>query len=266
MRQSSISSALAGSGQALGTWVQMNSPETCEIAALAGFDFVVIDMEHGSFGIAEASAMIRAAGCRGADAIVRVLTGDSHHIRQVLDAGPAGIIVPGIRTAEQARAAVSAARYEPLGTRGACPCVRSVGYGTVPWHEVHGGSDAAQVWLLVETPEAVDDIAAIVATGADAVVLGPFDLSMAMGLQGDFEHPEVVSALERVTATARAAGLEVVYVGLGQTAEANASGVEEWRRRGSRIATTLLDRSALALAYRSTLSLLREARAVPTAT
>lgn len=266
MRETHISKALADNDQALGTWVQMNSPETCEIAALAGYEFVVIDMEHGSFGISEALAMIRATESHGADPIIRIPTPADHHIRQVLDAGAAGIIVPGIRTGQQARDAVSAARYEPSGTRGACPCVRSVGYGTMPWAKAVRAAGNALVWLLVETPEAVDDIESIIASGADAVVLGPFDLSMAMGLDGDFEHPQVVSALNHVAATARQAGLEVVYVSLAATPEASVRGVQKWRGHGCRIATTLLDRTALALAYRSTLSLLHAQEADPTST
>ncbi|MGH3657517.1 MAG: HpcH/HpaI aldolase family protein [Micromonosporaceae bacterium] len=256
MSHTRVDAAVNHSGQALGTWVQSPNPEACEIAALAGFDFVVIDMEHGTLGISEAAAMIRATRSRGADPVVRVPTSDAHHIRQACDAGATAVIVPGIRTVRQAASAVSAVRYEPNGSRGACPCVPSVGYGTTPWTRASAMA-SPQVWLLLETPEAVAEIEAVVATGPDAVVLGPFDLSMAMGLDGEYEHPDVVAALERVTATARTAGVEVVYVGLGKTPEENARGVAYWRAKGCRIATTLLDRTALAAAYQSVLSLIR---------
>lgn len=254
MNSHRLDHALAQRNQAVGTWVQMNSPETCEIAGLVGFDFVIIDMEHGSFGLPEATAMVKSTQVTGADAVIRVAEGTRTALKQALDIGVRAVLIPALETAEDAAAAVAAARFEPAGRRGACPCVRSVSFGVRPWRECADHQDEVGVWVLIENPIAVENIDEIVKTGIEAVVLGPFDLSMAMGLNGDFHHHAVTEALERVCVAALKAGVEVVNVGLDQSPEANVASAQRWSARGSRITTTLLDRSVLVHAYRNTLN------------
>jgi len=248
---------LENNGRAVGTWVQMNSPETCEIAALSGFDFVIVDMEHGSFGIAEATAMVKSVQVGGADAVVRVPDGSRTTLKRVLDIGVAAVLVPALENADDAADAVAATQFEPHGRRGACPCVRSVDYGVTSWRDRVGDADNPGVWVLIENPSAVKDIDRIVRTGIEAVVLGPFDLSMTMGHNGDFHHPEVVEALEFVCRAATNAGVEVVYVGLDQDPEGNVRNSAPWRDLGARLTTTLLDRSVLVHAYTTTLASMR---------
>lgn len=253
-----IASSLRDRSGALGTWVQMNSPETCELAAASGFDFVVIDMEHGSFDLGDAVHMIRAVECGGADPIVRVPSDDPAGIKRVLDAGAAGVLVPGIRTAAQAAAVVAAARYEPRGTRGACPCTRSTGHGRIPWPQARRRADEnVLVWLLIEHPDAIADIEAIAETGPDALALGPFDLAMSMGLDGDHRSPEVRAALDTVIAAARARDIEVMATALEESTDATATVVESWRAAGCRIVTALVDRLTLLSAYREMYSKLQ---------
>lgn len=253
-----LNQALESENHAVGTWVQMNSPETCEIAGLSGFDFVIVDMEHGSFGIAEAASLVKSVQVGGADAVVRVPEGTRTAVKKVLDIGIRAVLVPGLETATDVAEVVASARFEPHGRRGACPCVRSVGYGVTPWKDCVGHDSDPGVWILIENPAAVRNIEHIVRTGIEAVVLGPFDLSMSMGFNGDFHHPEVTEALDRVCSAAVNAGVEVVYVGLDQAPEANVRGAQRWRERGARIATTLLDRSVLVHAYTTTLALMKE--------
>ncbi|GAA4684869.1 aldolase/citrate lyase family protein [Pseudonocardia yuanmonensis] len=235
----------------------MNSPETGELAAAAGFDFVVVDMEHGTLDLRDAAHAVRAVQGRGADAIVRVPSADPTTIARVLDLGTRGVLVPGIRSAQAAARAAAAAHYAPRGERGACPCVPGFDHGLLPWDEAQRHADSIHVWLLIEHPAAIADIenlaVASAAAGATALVLGPFDLAVAMGHGGDHRHPEVRAALEQTIGAARSAGLDCVAVTLEDHAQASAAAVASWRAAGCRITTALLDRYALGHAYRTTL-------------
>lgn len=250
---SAISAALTERGRALGTWVLMDSPETGELAAAAGFDFVLIDMEHGALDLPATAHGVRAVQGRGADAVVRVPTLDPSMIGRVLDVGARGVLVPGIRSPDDARRAAAAAHFAPRGERGACPFVPAFDDGLLPW-----GPAAPHVWLLIEHPQAVADITDVAAVaaeaGATALVLGPFDLAVAMGLDGDHHHPEVRRALDQVLRAADTTNLDVVAVTLEPDAPTTARAVQEWRAAGCRLTTALLDRHTLAHAYRSTLT------------
>lgn len=253
--RSTLGSALDERDHAVGTWVQMNRPETGELAAAAGFDFVVVDMEHGTLDLPAVAHAVRAVQGRGADAIVRVPSAEPATIGRVLDLGTRGVLVPGVRSAEAVVRAAAAARFAPCGERGACPCVPGFDHGLLPWEQAQ--EEAAHVWLLIEHPDAVADIenlaAASAAAGAGALVLGPFDLAVAMGHGGDHRHPAVRAALERTVRAAASAGLDCVAVTLEEQARDSAAAVASWRSAGCRIATVLLDRAVLGHAYRSTL-------------
>ncbi|MCE0762082.1 aldolase/citrate lyase family protein [Pseudonocardia kujensis] len=235
----------------------MNSPETGELAAAAGFDFVIIDMEHGTLDLPDAAHAVRAVQGRGADAIVRVPSTDPTMIARVLDVGTRGVLIPGIHSAQAAARGAAAAHYAPRGERGACPCVPGFDHGLLPWDRARQHADATHVWLLIEHPDAIADIdllaAASAAAGATALVLGPFDLAVAMGYEGDHCHPAVRGALEQTIKAAHRAGLDCVAVTLEDHAHASAAAVASWRAAGCRIATALLDRYALGHAYRTTL-------------
>jgi len=254
---STLRAALDERGHGLGTWVQMNSPEAGELAAAAGFDVVVIDMEHGAHDLPSVAQVVRAVQGRGGDAIVRVPDTSGAMIGRVLDVGARGVLVPGIRTVDDAVRAVRAARYAPAGDRGACPLVPASDHGLMPWSEVARRAGETHVWLLVEHPDAVTDIDRIAdaaaSAGATALVLGPFDLAVAMGHGGDHRHPAVVAALTATTAAALSAGLDCVAVTVEEDARATADAVASWRAAGCRIVTGLLDRYVLAHAYRTTL-------------
>ena len=106
---------------AFGTWVQIGSPEVVEAAGYQGYDFVIIDMEHGQFGFDTVPSMVRAAESADVTPVVRVPGVEETIILKVLDTGAMGVLVPGISTREQAEKAVRAAKYGPIGIRGACP-------------------------------------------------------------------------------------------------------------------------------------------------
>jgi 2-keto-3-deoxy-L-rhamnonate aldolase RhmA len=241
-----ILSALDSGAPAFGTWVQTRSAEACEAAAATGFEFVVVDLQHGSFGLDAAGDLIGATLARGASPVVRVPVLDPVLIGQVLDAGAHGVLVPDLRSGEQARAAVRAAQYAPEGTRGACPTVRATAHGAIGWDEYRGwAATDVVVWGLVETVEAIEDVEAIATSGLHALVMGPFDLSMAMGLDGDVHHPDVVAAMQRVLDACRTHGVECVAVLFQTDPEEAARAAGEWRAKGCRIVTALSDRWCL---------------------
>lgn len=256
-----IREALEKKNMALGTWVQTRNPEACELAAAAGYDFVVIDMEHGSFGWDSSVEMIRAVQCGGATAVIR-LPGDSAvDIGKALDAGALGVIIPRISTPEQASKVVQAARYEPSGKRGACPVVRATSHGLLEWEAYREWADEnVMVWAVVETAEAVQNIEDILDQGLDAILLGPFDLSMAMGLGGDHEHPDVKGALNRIADMAQKKGVDCAVVLFAVEPDEIQASAQFWKEKGCRLITNTSDRAILSHTHQKMFNLLQNLR------
>ena len=214
-RPNLVRQALLRGETASGIVAQINCPEIIEIAGAAGFDFVYIDCEHGSFYLEGATAMIRAAEAAGITPLVRVPNHDSSFIGRILDAGAMGVVVPNVSCKGDAEAAVAAARYKDGnngGRRGACPGTRASWHQATDWPAfMRWSNQNVMVWPLIETPEACenfDDIAGV--AGIDAVMLGPFDLAHALGHPGNVRHPNVVSRLADVVAKSRSRSLDVV--------------------------------------------------------
>lgn len=252
-----IRAALAAGRPAWGTWVQTRSPEAAEAAAATGYDFVVIDMQHGSHSISEAATLLRSINAYQASPVVRLPDCSPRLIGHLLDAGAHGILAPDLRTADDARRIVEATRYAPAGIRGACPTVPATAHGAIAFPDYRAwAADQITVWGLIETPEAVQHIEEIVRTGLHAVVLGPFDLAMALGHDGDVSHPDVVAALARVTAAASDAGVETVAVLFDEVGRI-AAGARPWLDRGCRIITASSDRWCLTQGWATALAGLR---------
>ncbi|MCS7483741.1 HpcH/HpaI aldolase/citrate lyase family protein [Umezawaea endophytica] len=207
-----IRAAWEAGGVAYGVAVQLPSPDVVEVVGQAGFDYTWIDAEHGSLSLAEIRELIRGADAVGIDAIVRVADHDPSFIQRVLDLGAAGIMAAHVCTVEQTTALVAAARYAPAGRRGACPAVRSVGHVTTDWASDRRQADEdVLVFGLVEDPEGVENVEAIASRpGLDGLVFGPFDLSMAWGLDGDVAQAEIHEAHDRVVRACRDGGIEYV--------------------------------------------------------
>lgn len=207
-----IRAAWEAESTAYGVAVQLPSPDLVEIAGQAGLDYAWIDAEHGSLSLAEIRELVRGADAVGIDAIVRVADHDPSFVQQVLDLGAAGIMAAHVCTVDQAAALVAAARYAPEGRRGACPSVRSVGHVTTDWAEDRRrANDDILVFGLIEDIEGVDNVEAIASrSGIDGLVYGPFDLSMAHGLDGDVADEELRKTHDRVVLACRDAGIEYV--------------------------------------------------------
>jgi 2-keto-3-deoxy-L-rhamnonate aldolase RhmA len=189
--------ALLRSGNpVLGTFVGIPSPALVEMCGHAGLDFVVIDNEHGPAGIETTEHLIRAARAANVAPIVRTQEAD---ILRVLDVGASGIQVPQVESAAQAARIVAAAKYPPVGTRGAAFSTRAAGYGFFGGDpHIAASNEGTVVVIMVETREGVKNLDAILdVPGVDAVFIGPNDLSFAMGYPGKPGTPEVAATIER---------------------------------------------------------------------
>jgi 2-dehydro-3-deoxyglucarate aldolase len=181
----------------LGTMVSIASPEVAEILALAGFDWLFIDMEHGAIDIATAQQMLQAAG-PGKPGVVRTPSRDEVWIKKCLDIGASGIIVPQVKSADDAERVIQFSRYPPLGSR-SVGISRAHGYGTGFRDYVARANDEIAVILQIEHIEAVRNIEPIVKVqGIDALFVGPYDLSGSMGKIGEVNDPDVQEAIARV--------------------------------------------------------------------
>jgi len=197
---------------AIGTWTQIASEECVDMLGAAGFDFTVIDMEHGALSIETAERLIRAADANGIVPLVRIARAEPTLVGQALDAGAAAVVVPGVSSGAEARAMAAAARFAPEGTRGACPCVRAGGHFIRDWRGyVSVQREATGVIVLVETEQGLHAIEEITAVdGLLGLMIGPFDLSVSLGEAGDIHAPRVQAGIERMLAAARSNRLPVI--------------------------------------------------------
>jgi len=201
----------------LGTMVTLASPSAAEILSGIGFDWLFVDGEHGPLEIGDLLGILQAVGGRAA-CLVRVPEGNEVAIKQVLDLGADGVIVPQCNTAEQAADVVRFARYAPLGVRGV-GLARAHGYGLKFQEYMDTANDCVSVVIQAEHVRAVENIESIVKVpGIDAVLLGPYDLSASLGQTGNLDHPDVVAAIDRVTSVCQEAGIPLGYFGVSAAA------------------------------------------------
>jgi 4-hydroxy-2-oxoheptanedioate aldolase len=237
----------------MGVIIQTGSPDNVEMAGVNGLDFVVLDCEHGSLAFDRVTEMLRAADGVGITPFVRVPDHTPHHVLRALDAGAMGVIVPNVKTADQARAIASAAKYKDdsgFGQRGSCPSTRANWHLARDWPAyARWSNENTQVWLLIEDFEGVQNIDAILdVPGISAIVPGPFDLAQAMGHKADMTHPEVVAALRRVVGAAARRGIDSVAVLLATDSEGLRKETAFWREMGVTIFWIGGDRRMMSLA------------------
>ncbi|MGE0796984.1 MAG: HpcH/HpaI aldolase/citrate lyase family protein [Lautropia sp.] len=191
------------------------TPEIARIAATLGLHYMFIDMEHSPLDL-ETVAQICAAGIE-ADVMpnVRVPANDPVFISRVLDVGALGVVVPHVDTADEARAAVAAAKYHPIGARSGMGAMVHFGYAPLSQREMIAQMNAAVlVSVMIETPTAVDNIEAIAAVdGVDVISVGGNDLTIALGIADEHEHPMLDGIYRRVAAAAKRHGKFVRFGG-----------------------------------------------------
>lgn len=197
---------LAG-GFLVGTWLTLLDPIVPELLAGSGFDFLVADGEHGPVATSDLVAMLVATRAAQVPILARVAANEPSRIMHALDSGAAGVVVPQIRTVEDAERAVAWCRYPPTGLRGIAPR-RAAEYGRRTAAYLAAANDLVTCCIQIETREAVANLDALLrVTGVDALLIGPNDLSAALGHTGDLEHPEVERAIALVRNRSREAGV-----------------------------------------------------------
>ena len=182
-----------------GAWLQIASPFTAEIMSQAGFDWLMIDMEHGPGDILNLITQLQAMRGSETAALVRAPWNDFVTIKRILDTGVHGLLVPYVNTREEAEAAVRACRYPPQGIRGVAGSPRAQGYGQNVREYLASANDEILVITAVETPVAVANLDSILAVdGVDGVFIGPMDLATNMGYLGDPAQREVQEAIAEI--------------------------------------------------------------------
>jgi 2-keto-3-deoxy-L-rhamnonate aldolase RhmA len=221
MTENPISRAIAERGAAVGCMLfEFSTPRVMRLLAAAGVDYALVDLEHTGWDVGSLRTVYASAAAAGIYPVTRVLRASYTHIAPVLDAGSCGIMAPMIESAEAARVLVESAKYPPAGRRG---------FGVIMGDELDGGPAAAAeranrgnvVIVQLESPAGIENAEPIVAVpGVDAVWIGQFDLSLGLGVPGEFEHPRYTEAVDHVMDVCRRRG-----VPLGQLVGSAADGV-----------------------------------------
>ena len=209
MKDNQVKRTLRAGGVSLGTMVfEFDSPGIARIAAAAGAEFAIFDMEHSGWSVETIRRLVATARSANLASFVRIPATEYHFIARTLDVGAEGLMVPMVNTPEQAQFLVASAKYPPVGRRGAA-------FGVA--HDDYAGGDIvakmeqanAELLLIaqIETVEGLGNVEAIAAVeGIDVVWIGHFDLTNSMGIPGQFEHAEYLAAVERVLAACGAHG------------------------------------------------------------
>ncbi len=207
MRENQLKRKLQQGEFVIGPFMNCAYPAFMEICGHAGFDFAIIDMEHGPLHTLVAEDLCRAADCVGLSPIVRVRKNDAPQIQRALDIGSAGVQVPQIETKADAQAVVQAAKYAPLGARGLSFNTRA-GLYTAAGSQITDQLNAESLIIIhVEGQRGVENLAEIVSVPhIDVIFLGPYDLSQSLGIPGQVRDRRVIDLMQQCVTTIREAG------------------------------------------------------------
>jgi 4-hydroxy-2-oxoheptanedioate aldolase len=204
--QNRFKRALAAGQPQIGLWLSLTSPVATEVAAGAGFDWLVIDMEHSANDLPEVLQHLRACEGGTAEPVVRLQWNDPVIVKRLLDIGARTLLMPFVQSADEARRAVESTRYPPKGFRGVAGVTRANRFGRVPDYFARVESEIC-VLVQIETRKAaaaVDDIANV--EGIDGLFVGPADLSADFGSPNNWNRPDIWEAILHVGARAQKAG------------------------------------------------------------
>jgi 4-hydroxy-2-oxoheptanedioate aldolase len=211
MPRNTFKQALASGQRQVGLWSALASPIAAEIIAGAGFDWIVIDGEHGPNDITTLLPQLQAMRGGTAEPVFRVPWNDMAIIKRAMDVGARTLLIPFVQNVEEAQRAVAATRYPPLGIRGVSVAPRANDYGRVQNYHKNAHLDTC-VLVQIETRAALQEIESIAAVeGIDGIFIGPSDLAADFGHLGNPKQPDVQAALQnaakRIRATGKAAGI-----------------------------------------------------------
>lgn len=198
----------------LGSWITLGHAAIAEIMAKAGFDWLVVDLEHSVISIDVAGELIRTIDLCGVAPLVRLTSNNEDQIKRVMDAGAHGIVVPMVNTPLEAEKAVAATRYAPRGSRGV-GLARAQGYGINFQDYLEWQNDGPVVIVQIEHKDAIEQLEEILTVpGVDGFIIGPYDLSCSLGIPGEFKQSLFTDAMEQILETGKKlncpAGLHIV--------------------------------------------------------
>ncbi len=197
---------LSGGETLIGTFLNLGSTVSAEICGAAGFDWALVDLEHGSGTEGDLVSQLQALATTEASGLVRVESHERSRIGRALDSGAAGVMAPRVDSADQARLVVSSTRYPPAGTRGVALMNRAAGFGARVGM-LRQADEMVLVVVQIESPAAVADARAIAGVeGVDVLFVGPSDLSHALGCFGRFDDERFAEAVHAVAAACRESG------------------------------------------------------------
>lgn len=202
-----VKAALRAGKLSIGSWLTVGHTVVAEIMAQARFEWLVIDLEHSVTSIDSVQPLIQVIQLSDCVPLIRLTGKDPDLAKRVMDAGAMGIIVPMVNTADEAESAVRSVKYPPAGTR-SVGLGRAQGYGSAFDEYFRMSNTESLVIVQIEHRDAVANIDAIVGVRElDGVMLGPYDLSGSYGIAGQFRHPQMQAAEDRVLEAAQASGI-----------------------------------------------------------
>jgi len=198
VRDNPVKQKIAQGALCLGAWMVVDHPAIATSMGSASFDYLVFDLEHGHYDYSTLLSCLNALGRSDTSPMVRIPSNDVATIKQILELGPEGLVVPMVCTAEEAERAVAASKYPPQGIRG-IGGGRASGYGRDFDDYIEHANENVCIVVQIEHPRAVENIDAITQVeGVDCVFIGPADLSAGLGITMQMDHPELLDAIDRV--------------------------------------------------------------------
>ncbi len=192
----------------LGPFMKIADPALVEIFGMAGFDFVILDLEHGPNSIETTQNLIRAAKLQNISPIIRVYENSPGLVQRVLDIGADGVQVPQISTLQEAKKLIRSARFSPEGERGLCRFVRAADYSLRSKDNYFNNANEENLIIgQIEGLDGVENLDQILTTGLDVIFIGPYDLSNSLGLPGQVDHPEVIKKVKEICQKANNRGV-----------------------------------------------------------
>ncbi|MCK4259173.1 MAG: 2-dehydro-3-deoxyglucarate aldolase [Halanaerobiales bacterium] len=197
--KNNLKEKMVAGNSVLGTFMKLADPAVVEIFGLAGFDYVILDIEHGPNSFETCQNLIRAAELRGVAPIIRIYANEEGLVQRALDMGAAGVQVPQINTKEEALKLVKSAKFTPVGERGLCRYVRAADYSSRDKKDYFASANEETMVIgHIEGMEGIRNLDEILTTGLDVLFIGPYDLSSSLGLPGQVDHPLVVEKIKEV--------------------------------------------------------------------
>ena len=205
MKKNNLKEVVKEGKNVFGPFMKFTDPAAVEIMGFAGFDFVIIDAEHGPISMQNAQNMIRAAETANITPVIRVANNDEALILRALDIGAQGIEIPQINSKSQAIKAVRSVKYAPQGERGVCRYVRAANYSSMDKFEYFkSANNETMIIAHIEGVEGINNLNEIMSVvGIDVIFIGPYDLSQSLGIPGEVNNPLVTEKMKEVVLKCR---------------------------------------------------------------